>query len=146
MNWISAQSGWRSVIKDKAVGTNDKIKLNIDGSVKTFDKGFGAATNAEIVYDLEGQYDYFTTYVGTDKNFDMDSTTIKFRILADGKEVYKSDVIRKDTPAEFVSLDIKGVKRLVLIADDVDGNLVGDFASWADTKLYQNYLKPENKG
>lgn len=34
MNWISAQSGWRSVIKDKAVGTNDKIKLNIDGSVK----------------------------------------------------------------------------------------------------------------
>ena len=146
MNWISAQSGWRSVIKDKAVGTNDKIKLNIDGSVKTFDKGFGAATNAEIVYDLEGQYDYFTTYVGTDKNFDMDSTTIKFRILADGKEVYKSDVIRKDTPAEFVSLDIKGVKRLVLIADDVDGNLVGDFASWADTKLYQNYLKPVIKG
>ena len=146
MNWISAQSGWRSVIKDKAVGTNDKIKLNIDGSVKTFDKGFGAATNAEIVYDLEGQYDYFTTYVGTDKNFDMDSTTIKFRILADGKEVYKSDVIRKDTPAEFVSLDIKGVKRLVLIADDVDGNLVGDFASWADTKLYQNYSKPVIKG
>ncbi len=146
MNWISAQSGWRSVIKDKAVGTNDKIKLNIDGSVKTFDKGFGAATNAEIVYELEGQYDYFTTYVGTDKNFDMDSTTIKFRILADGKEVYKSDVIRKDTPAEFVSLDIKGVKRLVLIADDVDGNLVGDFASWADTKLYQNYSKPVIKG
>ena len=80
------------------------------------------------------------------KNFDMDSTTIKFRILADGKEVYKSDVIRKDTPAEFVSLDIKGVKRLVLIADDVDGNLVGDFASWADTKLYQNYSKPVIKG
>ena len=76
----------------------------------------------------------------------MDSTNIKFRILADGKEVYKSDVIRKDTPAEFVSLDIKGVKRLVLIADDVDGNLVGDFASWADTKLYQNYLKPVIKG
>ena len=101
---------------------------------------------SEIVYDLEGQYDYFTTYVGTDKNFDMDSTTIKFRILADGKEVYKSDVIRKDTPAEFVSLDIKGVKRLVLIADDVDGNLVGDFASWADTKLYQNYSKPVIKG
>ena len=28
----------------------------------------------------------------------------------------------------------------------MDGNLVGDFASWADTKLYQNYLKPVIKG
>ncbi len=76
----------------------------------------------------------------------MDSTTIRFRILADGKEVYTSDVIRKDTPAEFVNLDVTGVKKLVLVADDVDGNLVGDFASWADTKVYQYNSKPVIKG
>ena len=68
------------------------------------------------------------------------------RILADGKEVYTSDVIRKNTPAEFVNLDVTGVKKLVLVADDVDGNLVGDFASWADTKVYQYNSKPVIKG
>ena len=35
---------------------------------------------------------------------------------------------------------------MLLIADDVDGNLVGDFASWADTKLYKNYSKPVIEG
>ena len=146
MNWESAKTGWRTVTKDTAVGSSDKIKLNVDGKVKTFDKGIGAATNAEIVYNLDGNYNYFTTYLGTDKNYDMDSTTIRFRILADGKEVYTSDVIRKNTPAELVNLDVTGVKKLVLVADDVDGNLVGDFASWADTKVYQYNSKPVIKG
>ena len=135
MNWESATTGWRSVVKDMAVGSTNKIKLNVDGTVKTFDKGIGAATNAKIVYNLDGNYNYFTTYVGTDKNYNLGSTTIRFRILADGKEVYTSDVIKTNTPAEYVRLDVTGVKELTLIADDVDGNLVGDFASWADTKL-----------
>lgn len=146
MNWESATTGWRSVVKDMAVGTTSKIKLNVDGTVKTFDKGIGAATNAKIVYNLDGNYNYFTTYVGTDKNYNLGSTTIRFRILADGKEVYTSDVIKTNTPAEFVKLDVTGVKELTLIADDVDGNLVGDFASWADTKLYKNYSKPVIEG
>ena len=146
MNWVSAKTGWRSVVKDMAVGTTSKIKLNIDGTVKTFDKGIGAATNAEIVYNLDGNYDYFTTYVGTDKNYNLGSTTIRFRILADGKEVYTSNVIKTNTPAEYVKLDVTGVKTLTLIADDVDGNLVGDFASWADTKVYKNYSKPVIEG
>ena len=63
MNWESATTGWRSVVKDMAVGSTNKIKLNVDGTVKTFDKGIGAATNAKIVYNLDGNYNYFTTYV-----------------------------------------------------------------------------------
>ena len=137
MDWVSAKTGWRTVVKDMAVGTTKKIKLNVDGEVKIFDKGIGAATNAEISYNLGGDYKYFTTYLGTDKNYNLGSTTIRFRIFADGKEVYTSDVIRTNTPAEYVALDVAGVKELVLVADDVDGNLVGDFTSWADTKLYQ---------
>lgn len=144
--WVSATSGWRDVVKDKAVGTSNKIKLKVNGNVQTFDKGIGAATNANIEYNLNGDYEYFTTYVGTDKNYNLNSTTIRFRILADGKEVYRSDVIRTDSNAEFVKLNVKGVKTLTLIADDVDGNLVGDFASWGDSKLYKNYAKPEIKG
>ena len=146
LDWVSATTGWKTVVKDKAIGTNNKIKLNIDGKVQTFDKGIGTATYSEIVYDLDGNYDYFTTYVGTDKNYDKDCTTIRFKVLADGKEVYTSDIIRANTPAEFVKLDVTGVKQLVLVADDVDGNLVGDFSSWADTKLYKYYSKPVIKG
>ena len=146
LDWVSATTGWKTVVKDMAVGTTSKIKLNIDGTVKTFDKGIGTATNSEIVYDLDGNYNYFTTYVGTDKNYNLGDTTIRFKVLADGEEVYTSDIIRTNTPAEFVKLDVTGVKQLVLVADDVDGNLRGDFSSWADSKLYQYYSKPVIKG
>lgn len=138
----SAVSGWRDVNKDMAVGTANKIKLNIDGTIKEFDKGLGVATNAEIVYNLDGEYSHFSTYLGTDKNYNHNSTSIIFKIFADGKEVYTSGLIRKDSKAEFVSIDVTGVKELKLVADNADGNGLGDFASWADTKLYSMNSKP----
>ncbi|WP_243113328.1 NPCBM/NEW2 domain-containing protein [Romboutsia sp. Marseille-P6047] len=103
----------------------------------------GAATNAEIVYNLDGNYSYFTTYLGTDKNYNDNRTSIIFRIFADGEEIYTSDVIRKDSKAEFVSLDITGVKELKLVADDAGDGGLGDFTSWADTKVYTTNSKPQ---
>lgn len=141
--WVSAVSGWKTVNKDSAVNTTNKIKLKIDGEIKEFDKGIGAATNAEIIYDLnEKDYSYFSTYVGTDKNYDDNRTTIKFKIFADGEEVYTSDVIRKDSESEYIFIPLTGVKELKLVADNVEGNGVGDFASWADTKFYKTNSKP----
>lgn len=143
LDWASAVSGWKKVNKDSAVNLSEKIKLNVNGEIKEFDKGIGAATNAEIVYELDGNYTNFSTYLGTDKNYDDNRTTIIFKIFADGEEVYSSDVIRKDSEAEFVNLDVTGVKELKLVADDADKNGLGDFASWADPKVYTTNAKPE---
>ncbi|MDB2113164.1 NPCBM/NEW2 domain-containing protein, partial [Clostridium paraputrificum] len=143
LDWESAVSGWKNVNKDSAVNLSEKIKLKVNGQIKEFDKGIGAATNAEIVYKLDGNYTNFSTYLGTDKNYDDNRTTIIFKIFADGEEVYSSDVIRKDSEAEFVNLDVTGVKELKLVADDADKNGLGDFASWADTKVYTTNAKPK---
>lgn len=143
LDWASAVSGWKKVNKDSAVNLSEKIKLKVNGEIKEFDKGIGAATNAEIVYKLDGKYTNFSTYLGTDKNYDDNRTTIIFKIFADGEEVYSSDVIRKDSEAEFVNLDVTGVKELKLVADDADKNGLGDFASWADTKVYTTNAKPK---
>lgn len=143
IEWESAVSGWKSVNKDSAVNSSNKIKLKVNGEIKEFDKGIGAATNAEIIYKLDGNYSNFSTYVGTDKNYNDNRTTIIFKIFADGEEVYTSDVIRRDSEAELVNIDVTGVKELKLVADDADGNGLGDFASWADTKLYTINSKPK---
>ncbi|MDU5110717.1 MAG: NPCBM/NEW2 domain-containing protein [Clostridium sp.] len=143
IEWESAVSGWKSVNKDSAVNLKNKIKLKVNGEIKEFDKGIGAATNAEIVYNLDGNYTNFSTYVGTDKNYDDNRTTIIFKIFADGQEVYTSDVIRKGSEAELVNLDVTGVKELKLVANDADGNGLGDFASWGDTKVYTTNAKPK---
>ena len=143
LEWTSASSGWKTVNKDTAVNTNNPIKLKVDGEIKTFDKGIGAATNAEIVYDLNGEYAHFTTYVGTDKNYDDNRTSIIFKIYADGKEVYTSDMIYRDSEAEFVSLNVEGVQQLTLIADEGGNGGLGDFASWGEPMLYQTNAKPQ---
>ena len=143
LDWESAVSGWKNVNKDSAVNLSEKIKLKINGEIKEFDKGIGAATNAEIVYKLDGNYTNLSTYLCTDKNCDDNRTTIIFKIFADGEEVYSSDVIRKDSEAEFVNLDVTGVKELKLVADDADKNGLGDFASWGDTKVYTTNAKPK---
>ncbi|MGL5084915.1 MAG: NPCBM/NEW2 domain-containing protein, partial [Clostridium sp.] len=141
--WESATSGWRTVNKDSAVNSTNKIKLKVDGSIKEFDKGIGAATNAEIVYNLEGKdFEYFSSYVGTDKNYDDDRTTIQFKVIADGEEIYSSSVMKKDSEAEYIFIPIEGVKELKLIADNVDGNGIGDFASWGDTRFIDDNSKP----
>lgn len=143
MEWESAVSGWLNVNKDIPVGNlSSKIKLNVNGEIREFEKGLGAATNAEIVYQLDGKYTNFSTYVGTDKNYNDNRTTIIFKIFADGEEVYTSDVIRRDSVAEFVNLDVTGVRELKLVADNVDGNGLGDFASWGDAKLYTTNSEP----
>ena len=56
LEWESLQyQDWKSVNKDSAVNTTNKIKLNIDGEMKEFDKGLGAAENSEIVYNLDAK-------------------------------------------------------------------------------------------
>ncbi|MBO3444968.1 NPCBM/NEW2 domain-containing protein [Clostridium sp. CCUG 7971] len=143
ISWKSAVSGWKNVNKDFAVNTSNKIKLNVNGEIKEFNKGIGAATNAEIVYNLDGNYTHFTTYLGTDKNYNDNRTSIIFKIFADGKEVYISDTIRRDSKAEFVNIPVAGVKELKLVANDAGDGGLGDFASWADTKLYTTNSKPK---
>lgn len=141
--WTSATSGWKTVNQDSAVNTTNKIKLKVNEEIREFNKGIGAATNAEIIYQLNGDYQYFTTYLGTDKNYNDNRTSIIFKIFADGEEVYTSDVIRKDSEAPYVELNVSGVQELKLVAHDAGDSGLGDFASWADSKLYQTNAKPK---
>ena len=51
--------------------------------------------------------------------------------------------MRKDSKADFVSLDVTGVKELKLVSDEAGNGGLGDFASWADTKVYSINSRPK---
>ena len=133
---------------------SEKLNAVLDEFLKDYD-------NKDVIFKIEpGRYipaecgvllgevysvkeNYGTTYVGTDKNYDHNSTSVKFKIFADGEEVYTSDVMRKDSKADFVSLDVTGVKELKLVSDEAGNGGLGDFASWADTKVYSINSRPK---
>ncbi|MFJ7737184.1 NPCBM/NEW2 domain-containing protein [Lysinibacillus sp. NPDC097287] len=136
-NWKSAQTAWKTVNKDKA-SVGESIKVLVNGEIKEFAKGIGTHASSEIVYDLEGKnYDYFETLVGVDRNIvENNKSSVTFKILADGEEVYNSGVMNYNTEAKLVRLPVKGVKNLTLIASDSGNGNESDHADFADAKFY----------
>ena len=135
-NWKSAITAWNKVNKDVA-SAGGKIKLLVNGITKEFEKGIGTHANSEIVYDLEGEnYDYFETLVGIERGIGENRTSsVTFKVLADGQEVFNSGVMNYYTEAELVRIPVKGVKELKLIAND-GGYNGSDHAAFADAKFY----------
>ena len=125
---------------------------NDDASGKVeYEKGVGIHANASsprssLVYNIDGlKFDRFESWVGVDyTKVETDSdaaghrSNVTFRIYLDGSDtpVWTSQVSKYQTPREFVSIDVTGVKTLRLQADP-NGDQSADWASWADAKFYQ---------
>ena len=88
---------WKSV--STAWGTprrNSNIQGRVNGNIKTFEKGFGIHANGKITYDLsDKEYDTFEALLGVDQSSIQpnNNSSIKFKIIADGKVLAYTDVL-----------------------------------------------------
>jgi alpha-galactosidase len=57
--------------------------------------------------------------------------SVVFGAWADGKKVFESDVMKRGDAAKLVSIDLTGVRTLVLAAVDANDGTAGDNALWA---------------
>ncbi|WP_051388942.1 NPCBM/NEW2 domain-containing protein [Arthrobacter sp. 35W] len=134
-DWVSAVSGWQSVVKDRAVSGG---ALRINGT--TYAKGLGAHANSEIVYALKPTDRTFKATVGIDDaQRTSQYSSITFQVIGDGQVLFDSGVMRAapySTPQD-VSVDVFGVEKLVLrVTDAGDGNN-SDHADWANARILQ---------
>ena len=139
-----------SAVKDKNYGGGTITTYNDDATgMVEYVKGVGTHANASnkhssLVYDLEGlDVQRFESWVGVDyTKVETDSdgaghrSNVTFRIYLDGSDtpVWTSQVSKYQTPREFVSIDVTGVKTLRLQAD-ANGDQSADWANWADAKF-----------
>ncbi len=131
--WVSATSGWRSVLEDRAVSGNP---IRIDGT--TYEKGLGTHANSEIVYDLEPADARFLAVVGIDDaQRTSPNSSVVFQVIADGVVVFDSGLMRAQpySPPQSVELDVLGVERLVLKVTDGGDTNNSDHADWADARI-----------
>lgn len=142
MAWEKAISGWKEVARNKSVENQD-IKLLVNGVTKSFEKGIGTHADSEIVYNLEGQnLDYFEATIGVERSIASNNhSSIVYKILADGEEVYNSGLMTYNTPSKKVSIPVRDVQKLQLIVDD-NNDKSSDHAAWADAKFYVSNGKP----
>lgn len=142
--WVSAVTDYKAVNKDKNVG-GSVLSLNIEGEKESFAKGLGAHANAEIIYDLtDKNYEAFETYIGVDQEISQQAnSSIIFKVEADGKEVYNSGLMKWDTPAQFISIDLEGVSELKLIVNNGGNGNTLDHGVFADTKFLVTSSAPQ---
>lgn len=139
--WLSSldvsavEQEWGNPHADRSV---ENHPLTLGG--KVFEHGLGthAASTVEIV--LDGQGERFESIVGVDDEVGKKGA-VTFRIEADGKELYRSEALHGGDAPQPVSVDLRGVKRLLLLADAVGSN-DSSHADWADAKFVMQSGQP----
>lgn len=137
LEWTDAKNGWGPVERDQSngeSGANDGGPITING--KVYDKGLGVHAPSEITYDLAGKYARFTADVGVDDYMGPSSpASIIFQVFADGEKIFDSGLMKAETAAKKVDVDVTNVKVLKLVVTDGGNGNGSDHGDWADAWL-----------
>lgn len=122
--------GWGRLQRAKSINSEP---LNIHG--RPFAWGLGTHADSEIV--LQGPpMERIQGFAGADENSATRGATVlprfEFWIEADGRELWRSQVLTSKDPAAAFDVSLGGAKKAVLKCRAVDGNLNWAHADWAE--------------
>ena len=120
-------SGWRTARNRLSVGGN-KLKI----ASRTFERGVGTHAPSVAKLALDGNALSFEADVGVDSEMEAKKGSVKFKVVADGRVVFESPVMKSGDDPVHVKVDLAGVKNLTLIADDAGDGIYKDHADWAN--------------
>lgn len=128
LEWVEATAGWGQVHRNASImGT----PMLMGGRI--FHRGIGAHAVSRIVYDLPPGYARFAATIGCDQ--EVWANTVVFVVQGDGREIFRSPLMRRDDPPVEISLPLGGLKRLTLIVEDGGDGILADHADWAEARL-----------
>jgi len=107
--------------------------LTVGGSLHAW--GIGVHANSSLTFDIGAAWSTFESTLGIDDQAGKGGS-VTFQVLGDGKELYKSPVIRgaAHTPT-MIAVPVKGVKKRTLVVDATEDLDLGDMADWASARL-----------
>lgn len=124
------QQAYGSPQIDQAV-TN--VPLSIGG--RKFAHGIGSHADSTMWIDIKGGVGRFVAWVGVDDNAGRGKGTVVFKVIGDGKTLYRSPVMKCGDAPLPVDVSLEGVKLLLLIASSSDDGISFDHADWAEAQF-----------
>jgi alpha-galactosidase len=110
----------------------DNKRLTVAG--RGFQRGVGTHANSTIPLEVGGNALTVSGCVGVDDETDGRGSVV-FKVVADGRDLWSSGLMRSKDVAKEFSVDVKGARSLNLVAaDGGDGNDY-DHADWGDLKI-----------
>jgi alpha-galactosidase len=137
LNLEYVEQGWGEPHANKSV---DNHPLFLDGN--RFDHGLGTHANSTLRIALGGKAERFTATVGVDDEVGQRGTVV-FKVMADGKTLWESGIMRGGDAAQNLTLDLQGVKTLILQVGDAGDDANYYHADWADARFVMAEGKPE---
>ena len=131
------RQGWGRAQKDLSVSGNP---LSISG--RRFECGVGTHAASVLWVTVNGGAERFQAFAGVDDSAKGDGSVI-FKVIGDGKLLWKSSVMRHGQRASQIDVDLRGVMQLVLQVGDAGDGIGNDHADWADAKLIVSGEKPK---
>lgn len=123
-------AGFGSPKKNKSVDGNP-IRIG----KRTFERGVGTHAESYVCYNVGGKALSFDADVGIDAEVfpgGESFASIKFKVLADGREVAATGTLKGNGESVHIHADLKGVKVVGLFVSDSDGSDRFDHADWAN--------------
>lgn len=118
-DWNSTQNSYTAPLKDKSISANTLRLTDENNQVVSYERGIGAHSNSTIVYNLSDKNaDYFTSYVGVDRQMYGSVGSVSFEVFVDGEKKFDSGVMGSRDPQKFIELDINEAKELKLVVTD----------------------------
>jgi alpha-galactosidase len=108
---------------------------------RKFEHGVGTHAVSALYLDLAGGTERFTASVGVDDAANGAGTVV-FQVLADGRKLFDSGVMKPGQAAKTLSVDLRGVKSALLLVTDAGDGINYDHADWADAKFTITGQKP----
>jgi len=122
--------GWGEPHKNQSV---DGHPLTIAG--QTFTHGLGTHAESILYVNLKGAAQTFSANVGVDAEVANPAASIEFMVSGDGKILWRSGMMKVSDAAKNFSVNLAGVKTLLLKVGDADDGISFDHADWADAKF-----------
>ncbi|MEI2724450.1 MAG: alpha-galactosidase [Verrucomicrobiota bacterium] len=102
-----------------------------------YSRGLFCHANSRLLVRLPAPGKAFSAFVGVDSNNQTRGGrgSIVFSVSVAGKEAFRSKIMREDTPAERLSIELGGATEFLLEAGDAGDGIACDQADWVDAKI-----------
>ena len=130
-----AEVGWLKPAANR-IPLNGEIESPLLDSGKIHATGLFAHAPSRYVYDLGSKWKTLRGEAGLHTAFQPYAFGIVFVIKTDGKEVFRSSIIRGAKQVRY-DLDLTGVKTLELLVDKAYDQNGGNWGLWLDPTLFR---------
>lgn len=120
---------WGEVVINKSVRYTP---LTVNG--QEYSRGLGVHSISRLLYKLDGDAVSISGMAGAD-DFNLFAGKHQFKIMADGKVLWKSGVMKKGDPIKSFNVSLRGKDKVLLLVEECGDGIMYDHADWIDVKI-----------